>query len=83
MVKTRKYSHCTYLRAVPSSNTHVSTNARESCNVGLGFPVVFGGETVGTVGAGEGGQGTAAVIIAGVVADSDSGSKAGKAKDSS
>jgi hypothetical protein len=74
---------CTYLRTVPSSYAHVSSDLGESGNVGLGLPVVPGDETVGAVGAGQRGQGAAAIVVAGVVADGDGGSKADKAKDGS
>lgn len=80
-MKMRKCSKCTYLWAVPSSNTHISTDFRETSNVGLSLPVVLCDEAVGAVRAGERGQGAAAVIVASIVADSDGRSQTGKTKD--
>jgi hypothetical protein len=38
-----------YLRAVPSSNAHVSSDTWETSNGALVLPAVLGDETVGTV----------------------------------
>ena len=54
---------------VPASDGLGATDVRELGHVALSLPAVAGDETVSTVGAGDGGQGAATVVIAGVVGD--------------
>tara|TARA_R110002003_G_scaffold116_29_gene10325 strand:+ start:2239 stop:2436 length:198 start_codon:yes stop_codon:yes gene_type:complete len=57
----------TYLRRVPALNAYVTADSRKSSHGTLSLPAVFGDEAVGTVGAGDRGQSTAGIIVAGVV----------------
>ena len=54
-------------RRVPAGNVGATTNVGEARNVGLLRPAVAVDEAIGTVRAGDGGQRTAAIGVAGVV----------------
>jgi hypothetical protein len=57
------------LWGVPAGDGGGGTNVGEAGDLGLRLPAVAGDQTVGAIGAGDGSQGAAAIIIAGVVGD--------------
>ena len=59
----------TYVRRVPTSNGIAAAEVREAFVVALDGPPVASCETVDAVGAGDDGEGTLVVVVAGVVGD--------------
>jgi len=66
---------------VPAWDADVAADVGEFGDGALGLPAVLGNEAIRAVGARDGRHGTAAIVVASVVANRDSGGKAGKTED--
>ena len=67
------------LGGVPAGDALVATEVG-GLDVALGLPAVLGDEAVGAVRAGDGGEGAAGVVVAGIVGDGDGRGEGGEAE---